>query len=70
MKLLFKTIETNFRVTFSRFQTTISGVKQLDEYSTAVISESATEHYQIIKEDENKIKVPITESVKDSLTIT
>ncbi|KAL5243896.1 hypothetical protein ACI65C_011306 [Semiaphis heraclei] len=40
------------------FETTISGVKHFDEYSTAVISESATEHYQIIKENENKIKIP------------
>ncbi|XP_050053236.1 uncharacterized protein LOC114129516 isoform X3 [Aphis gossypii] len=41
------------------FQTTISGVKQFDEYSTAsVISESATEHYQTIKENEDKIKIP------------
>ncbi|XP_016658199.1 uncharacterized protein LOC107883167 isoform X1 [Acyrthosiphon pisum] len=39
------------------FQTTISGVKQFDEYSTAVVSESATEHYRTIKENEDKIKI-------------
>ncbi|XP_022164332.1 uncharacterized protein LOC111029588 isoform X2 [Myzus persicae] len=39
------------------FQTTISGVKQFDEYSTAVVSERATEHYQTIKENEDKIKI-------------
>ncbi|XP_026813195.1 uncharacterized protein LOC113553845 isoform X2 [Rhopalosiphum maidis] len=40
------------------FQTTISGIKQLDEYSTAVISESVTENYQSIGENEDKIKIP------------
>ncbi|XP_025200771.1 uncharacterized protein LOC112598501 isoform X2 [Melanaphis sacchari] len=39
-------------------QTTIFGVRQFDEYSTAVISESATEHYRSIKENDDKIKIP------------
>lgn len=36
---------------------TNSGVKRFEESSTVVISESATEHYHVIKKnDENNIK--------------